>query len=249
MKVLVTDFDGTLCITHSDEIDVASNICALKRFKKDNIIVLSTARKPESIMKYIKLYDIPCDYVISYLGALIWDCRAQEYIFENYFAKDIAEMILTLVNPYLSNCELQIYSNVENPTINQHIGYIFHNKEGAHNDVFYRMEENFGQTIESIIDVNYKEYDFFTRFFSEEYYFINNTKNTKLDALNFLRQYLINKSKIDEDTTIYTVGDSLDDYEMLKHYNGYRMEKSDERLQTRYPKKVSSVKELVDMII
>ena len=56
MKVLVTDFDGTLCITHSDEIDVAANICALKRFKKDNIIVLSTARKPESIMKYIKLY-------------------------------------------------------------------------------------------------------------------------------------------------------------------------------------------------
>ena len=112
MKVLVTDFDGTLCITHSDEIDVASNICALKRFKKDNIIVLSTARKPESIMKYIKLYDIPCDYVISYMGALIWDCTAEKYIYRKYFSSEDATQILSMIKPYLSEVDLEIYSDV-----------------------------------------------------------------------------------------------------------------------------------------
>ena len=58
MKVLVTDFDGTLCNPHSDDIDLEANVEALKRFKEDgNIIVISTAREPGSLMKYVKQYN------------------------------------------------------------------------------------------------------------------------------------------------------------------------------------------------
>ena len=35
-----------------------------------------------------------------------------------------------MIKPYSSEVELEIYSDVPNPTINQHIGYIFHNENG-----------------------------------------------------------------------------------------------------------------------
>ena len=88
MKVLVTDFDGTLYVEDSNVVTINENIAALELFKnekdiygRNNIVVVSTAREPKSIMKYINLFKIPCDYVISYMGALIWDCAAEKYIY------------------------------------------------------------------------------------------------------------------------------------------------------------------------
>ena len=122
MKVLVTDFDGTLCNPHSDDIDVEVNVEALKRFKEEeSIIVISTDREPKSLMQYVEKYSIPCDYIISYMGALIWDCKTQKYIYVNYFSGKISKRILKMVEPYLSDCRLEIYSDVENPRIDQHL--------------------------------------------------------------------------------------------------------------------------------
>ena len=38
MKVLITDFDGTLCLTHSNLIDVRANVTALKLFKNQKFL-------------------------------------------------------------------------------------------------------------------------------------------------------------------------------------------------------------------
>ena len=248
MKVLVTDFDGTLCNPHSDDIDLEANVEALKRFKEDgNIIVISTAREPGSLMKYVKQYNIPCDYVISYMGALIWDCVAQKYIYANYFSEKIAKKILKMIEPYVSDCRLEIYSDVENPSLDQHIGYIFWDEE---NDVYNRMHESFGRPIVDVTDFEkyYKE-DFFTRVFPGLFFFINNTKNTKCIALDALIRILIKNNIINKDTPIYTIGDGIDDYETLKKYNGYRMEQSEKTLEEAYSKSVESVKAYIDMIL
>ena len=248
MKVLVTDFDGTLCNPHSDDIDVESNVEALKRFQREgNIVVISTAREPKSLAKYIDKYDIPCDYVISYMGALIWDCVAEKYIFHNYFSKDIAEKILDMVEPYLSDCRLEIYSDVENPRIDQHIGYILWDEE---NCVYARMDNDFGRPVVSVMDgAKYYNEDFFTRIFPGQFFFINNTKNSKLTALEALINILLNEKKIDKDVHIYAIGDGIDDYETLKKYNGYRMKISEEELTKNYSKEIESVKEYVDILL
>ncbi len=247
MKVLVTDFDGTLCNVHSDDIDVESNVEALKRFQREgNIIVISTAREPKSLAKYIDKYDIPCDYVISYMGALIWDCTAEKYIFHNYFSKDIAEKILKMVEPYLSDCRLEIYSDVENPRMDQHIGYILWDEE---NDVYARMDNDFGRPMVNVMDWSkYYNEDFFTRVFPDQFFFINNPKNSKLIALEVLLNFLLEEKIIDSDTPIYTIGDGIDDYETLKKYNGYRMKISEEELTKNYSKEIESVKAYIDMI-
>lgn len=248
MKVLVTDFDGTLCNPHSDDIDVEANVSALRRFKEEgNIVVISTAREPNSITKYINMYNIPCDYVISYMGALIWDCIAQEYIYANYFSANIAKKILKMVEPYLSDCRLEIFSDVKNPGINQHIGYIFWDEE---NDVYNRMHKAFGRPIERVTDYeNYFNEDFFTRVFPGLFFFINNTKNNKCTALDALIKILLEKNIINENTPIYAIGDGVDDYETLRKYDGYRMKISENSLEEAYSKSVESVKAYIDMIL
>lgn len=247
MKVLVTDFDGTLCNTYSDDIDVESNVEALKRFQREgNIIVISTAREPKSLAKYIVKYDIPCDYVISYMGALIWDCTAEKYIYRKYFSSEDATQILSMIKPYLSDVDLEIYSDVVNPDMNQHIGYIFHNENG-NNSIFERMEADIGRPLEKVLgSKEYKDSNYFSRFFSNEWYFINNSKNNKLIALDYLIDNVIFKNEANKN--IYTIGDGMDDYGMLKKYNGCRMTFSEKELADRYSKKVESVKAYIDMI-
>ena len=254
MKVLVTDFDGTLYVEDSNVVTINENIAALELFKnekdiygRNNIVVVSTAREPKSIMKYINLFKIPCDYVISYMGALIWDCAAEKYIYRNYFSSEDATQILAMIKPYSSEVELEIYSDVPNPTINQHIGYIFHNEKNFNNDVFYRMDADFGRPYEKIIDSKeFKDSIYFSRFLSNELSFINNFKNNKLIALDYLLDNIIFKNE--EKKNIYTIGDGLDDYGMLSKYSGCRMALSEKDLADRYSKKIESVKAYIDLI-
>lgn len=255
MKVLVTDFDGTLYVEDSNVVTINENIAALELFKnekdiygRNNIVVVSTAREPKSIMKYINLFKIPCDYVISYMGALIWDCAAEKYIYRNYFSSEDATKILAMIKPYSSEVELEIYSDVPNPTINQHIGYIFHNENTLNSNVFSRMDADFGRPLEKVLGSKELEDSiYFSRFFSNEWYFINNTKNNKLIALDYLIDNVIFKDK--EQKNIYTIGDSMDDYDMISKYNGCRMALSEKDLADRYSKKIESVKAYIDRII
>ena len=59
----------------------------------------------------------------------------------------------------------------------------------------------------------------------------------------FINQNSINKS------TITTVGDELDDLNMLILYNGYRMERCNTELEKDIPKSVKSVSELINLIM
>ena len=80
----------------------------------------------------------------------------------------------------------------------------------------------------------------------DEWYFINNTKNNKLIALDYLIDNVIFKNE--EKKNIYTIGDGMDDFGMLSKYNGCRMALSEKDLADRYSKKIESVKAYIDMI-
>lgn len=256
MKILISDFDGTLCVTHSDIIDVNANVSALDAFKKEkdefgknNIIIIATARNHNSIMKYINMYNIPCDYIISYLGALIWDCFNQKFIYSNYFPVETVEKIFSLLEPYSLEFDMEVFSDVPNPTKAQHIGYILHNIVDLNSNVFARMNNDIGCPLEDIIDKDINNATYFTRFLSDELFFINNTQNTKLKAIDFLLEHLQLKGKIDKSAEVYAIGDGLDDLDMLRKFNGYRMTISEELLAKRYSRKVDSVKEYIDIIM
>lgn len=61
-------------------------------------------------------------------------------------------------------------------------------------------------------------------------------------------QFFINQNNIDK-TIITTIGDELDDLNMLKLYNGYRMEQCNEKVRQNIKKSVKSVAELINFII
>ena len=59
----------------------------------------------------------------------------------------------------------------------------------------------------------------------------------------FIKQNNVNKD------LITTVGDELDDLNMLKLYNGYRMEKCNEILKQEIFRSVESVAKLIELLI
>ena len=59
----------------------------------------------------------------------------------------------------------------------------------------------------------------------------------------FINQNSINKS------IITTVGDELDDLNMLILYNGYRMNKCNMELEKKIQNSVKSISEIIDLII
>ena len=59
MKLLVSDFDGTLFI---DYPSLEKNIHAIQRFREEgNLFVINSGRNYTSLMKEIKQYQIPYD--------------------------------------------------------------------------------------------------------------------------------------------------------------------------------------------
>ena len=73
--------------------------------------------------------------------------------------------------------------------------------------------------------------------------FIANGKNSKKKSIDMLLSKL-NISK----NQVYTVGDSEDDLEMIKKYNGYRMENSTDLVKSEVHNSVKNINELINII-
>lgn len=74
MKLLVSDYDGTLNPNKNNTSLLQLNIEAIHRFREQgNKFVLATGRYYESIKKQIDEYQIPYDYLSCYDGGVIYD--------------------------------------------------------------------------------------------------------------------------------------------------------------------------------
>ncbi len=82
MKILVSDFDGTLFTT---EEQTRKNCMAIHQFQKEgNLFVIATGRNLDSLLRVTREYNIPYDYLICNDGTMIFDhnhnCLSTVYI-------------------------------------------------------------------------------------------------------------------------------------------------------------------------
>ncbi|WP_305154479.1 HAD family hydrolase [uncultured Dubosiella sp.] len=76
MKLLATDYDGTL---HYGEGIMQDDLDAIRQWKEDgNLFVIVTGRSMQSIDEQIKKFGLPCDYVISNNGGMVFDAAGKE---------------------------------------------------------------------------------------------------------------------------------------------------------------------------
>ncbi len=227
MKVLISDFDGTLYI---NEDDVKNNAKKIEDFRKGgNIFIISTARNYSAIKKACLKYNIDVDYFFCDIGATILD-NDGKVLYSEYIKEFERKKIEEILEKYSKEMVIDRYGTNDRQA------------KGEKGIVEYKIKGNINDLskLKQIIDKEIK--DVRTQV-TEDSRFIIHTSTKEKVIETFIKNTNIEKG------SIYTVGDELDDLEMLKKYNGYRMEHCNELVGDTISNKVASVSELIDSII
>ena len=224
MKIFVSDYDMTLCINYEVDKKV---IKAIKKWRKNgNIFVIATGRNKLSILEQIEKNNIEVDYIILNNGALIIDRNRNIILKEEIDKNDAMEVINYLYNSYEGSIEIanenQIFSIIP--------------KKGEHNlpfrvDKKITIEE--AKNITNITQINKISPDVNkTEIIQDE---INNKFKTVIAYGNITTIDIV-KANISKATgiknlenilkdknieKILVAGDSNNDIDMIKKYDGY----------------------------
>lgn len=208
MKLFVTDYDNTLFI---DEINLKINKRKLKELHKLGfIIVISTGRSFESIKKQVLKYNIYYDYLHCCDGGIIYDNKDNLIKF-NAMDHHIINEILNLKDKTKYE-EIQLsyplkYENIYHKSDKIAGINIVVKEEFLHNDFINEFNK---------LKDKYSNYGFYIYNHNEYYYFcIKKSNITKASGISFMQKLLKIKKE-----DIYVIGDSLNDLEMIKKFNG-----------------------------
>ena len=232
VKILVTDYDNTF---YTDENQLNKNIECIKEFQKNgNLFVISTSRSWKSMKKEIDTYKIPFDYLCCNTGGSIFN-QDGDLLYIGNVNDDILNKTENILSKYndsdYSVTRYGIYKEYDDK-IDKLLGYKIKGDkvklEKLKNVLEYDLNKDF-----QVVLKNEKDYSKL---------FLNYKLNTKENGIERLLEILPKN-----DYKITTVGDDDVDFNMIKKYDGYRMENSSELLNENIDKKVSSIAELLGL--
>lgn len=238
MNLFVTDYDGTLYI---DDIDIKENIKMLNKLNENGFkIMISTGRSYPSIKNQVLLHNIPYDYLSCADGSIIYNDKGE--IMELFFLNQ------EIVKPYqefyrkLNYEEIQYvypegYSNIFKENNNQLLGIniclstVNYTKEIV-NDFL-------------LMSKDYPKYNFLNYMHPNYSYLCIKPKGiTKSSTI----EYLMKKENLSMEN-IYVIGDSDNDYEMIKNYNGVCIDTSCTEVLSIAKNKYKSVRDYITDIL
>lgn len=230
-KLLASDYDNTFYL--NDE-DIEINKEAVREFRDaGNLFVIATGRSYMDLQKKVNAYNLVYDYAIIDHGAGIIDNEGNG-IDSVYIENSIV--------PSIKN-DLHLETSISNFCCSMFESRVdFDHRNLTKIDVKYSTKEEAWQVNE---EINKKYGDYVISYFltSNAIEIISN-KTNKSHAIGLLvKLFSIDKNNI------YTIGDGYSDMEMIRDFNGYRMENSVDGLKKMTDKRVKSVAELVEIIM
>lgn len=232
-KLIVSDYDRTLYV---NELDMIKNIDSINKFVKlGNLFVVATGRSFTNFKELINKYNIPLSYVILNHGAVILDKDLNIIQSTTIDKKDLLELV-NYIKFNLNIKELVLYGKLENNV--------------AINDDIVKIMIRFDSRSE-VVQAYRKMY----KLFSNKYnIYLINSKHNRIEFIskNIDKSIAIRKL-IDieelENEYVYTIGDSDNDLNMIKDFNGYGMKHSMKNIINVSNKLYESVSLLVEDII
>ena len=216
MKCLISDFDGTLYDSNFEK-----NIEKIREFcKENNIFVVATGRTYESILEMMKSYNIPFDFLICSDGACIYN-NNNDCIYSSYMPRNLKVDVLKFLEIYNIK-ELKYDNNVS----------ICNNQKLVSRILLKCEDRNLEKKISEELNSHFESIN---SYLSEKWLNISYKKITKLSAIKYLEKYL-------KGYQIYTIGNDINDVQMIEYYDGYMISK-------KYNGKfIESVSKLIDII-
>lgn len=208
MKLLVSDFDGTIT---TRENDIKINCTLIAKFMQDgNVFALSSGRSYQSLMTVVHKYGIAHNYLSCFDGICTYK-NDGELLWKYEMNKEIIDKLSNLTKLNLHKSIYYVYGDdYQEKKTNLPISGI---------SILVKLEKlnsEFKREFAKLKEEN-KKYDFLTYPYGDEIFFIIKPSGiNKSTSVEDLRRYL----NIDKDD-VFTVGDSLNDLEMIRDYNGY----------------------------
>lgn len=235
MKLLVSDFDGTY---FTDLENLLKNNEKIHEFRKNgNLFMLSSGRSFTSLKKMCKKYNIEYDYLSCCDGSILYD-KNDNLITKHELNENILDEFLKLKE--LVNFDYIQYSYQDD----YYKEYKDNNLIGLNIVVKNELiNNNFLKELKKL-ETKYLEYDFLIYTHDDTTFFcLKNKGINKSSTINYLKK-LLNLNLND----IYTIGDSENDYYMLKLFKGFYIGNPDDRIKNVSLKGYNMVKELIEDI-
>ena len=220
-KLLVSDYDGTYTLNFDN-----NNIAVKKYVKDNNFFMFSTGRNYKSFTS-----DIKDDMIANY------------YSFSNgnVLMNNELKVLSYIAMPYNFIIQLKEYFNKIDD-----IDYLNMYGELDKKDIVeYYIKCSNIQIRKELINflINNKYFNYHRDYNNELGLFISNPESRKTD--NIKKVAFIEKIN---DKDIYTIGDSFNDIDMIKEYNGYAIKGSNDVVKEYAKKEYDSVSSLTEDI-
>ena len=226
MKLLASDYDKTL---YTNKRNLMLNIDAVNKFRENgNLFALVTGRSFTSIKDEIDCYNIKYDYLACNNGLIVFD-NEDNIIDLSILSQSNLDYIYESLNGNDIVKDIKLYSLYD---------YIYELNNIL--EVYVKFKNN--KVLREYKKYIEKELVDIRCFNIGNKCFISNNR-TKVDAINFIK----NEKNIDI-KDVYTIGDGINDIEMLEQFNGYKMRFSCCKLLFKNIPTTRNVKSLVKKI-
>lgn len=229
MKMLVSDFDNTY---YTNESDIKINNQAVEQFRKQgNIFAIATGRSYYDLNRVKKLYNLQYDYAILNHGATIIDNKGK--IIDNSSINcEITPQLIKLLKINVSEnyfCCSALESRVDIYHENLTKIHIRYKKEITARKVANKINKKFSKCLKVYV-INKSAVEIISSHINKAIAITHITKN-------------INKEDV------YTIGDGINDLDMIKEYKGFKMSCGTELLNGIALGEVDNVHNLIEKIM
>ena len=227
MKILISDYDGTINrfsdnVYLSDLISLKRDVLAIKRFiNKGNLFVISTGRSFVSMYNEINKFKLKYNYLTVNNGLVTFDYK-NNIVDATYLNKEFIRLINDL-DGIISKIQLLNEYGINSKNNIVRIKFIV-------NDIKLFYNE---------IEKHLKYYNLCMYSNLRDFTIQSNTDKT--DGIN----KLVEKIDMPGETKIITVGNSINDADMIKSFDGYYMFDESEFINYFDKKVVKNIRELV----
>lgn len=227
MQIIASDFDNTIYYANDEEKN-RKNIEAIRQFiKEGNIFIIITGRNYTRLKKTMNEYDIPYTYLVCEDGAKIFN--SVDYCIDSTF---LDEEEIVKVKKVLEDLEVDYYLDD---------GY---NETEYHEDcVKIVVRTSSLEEKEKILNAIYDK-------INVHIYASRNHVNIIHKTVN--KEYALNRLfKIEnlDFSKLHVVGDDLNDYEMLKAFDGVIMKEHNPLLDELNKEEYETISDYIEEIL
>ena len=123
-KLFLSDLDGTL-LNDQNVISPGTRKALEDFIAAGNVFAISTGRAMESVLHVVKELELsyPGMYILSYNGALIYDCDAGKPLFRASIPFDAVQELLDMANARATHIQTYTDRYIVAPTYNEHLDF------------------------------------------------------------------------------------------------------------------------------